>query len=110
MKVISVKNPREFWDTWIGQWRGNDSDLPFAFAEAFAKEQLAPVIPLLERAAEFCSDNPPDKDWFRDYFLFTGDHMILTDEGWEPGNLIEQIRKDNDDPEWEPDDEINAPL
>jgi hypothetical protein len=67
------------------------------------------AMSLVERAAEVFSDNPPDYEWFRDYYLISGEHMILTDEGWEPGNLKEQIRKDCDDPEWEPNDEVNIP-
>lgn len=27
----------------------------------------------------------PNSGWFPRYFALTGDHMILTDEGWESG-------------------------
>lgn len=64
----------------------------------------------MERAAEFFSDNPPDSQWFRDYYLIKGEHVILTDEGWVPGETLEQERKDMDDPDWQPDDEVNAPV
>ena len=52
------------------------------------------AVSLLERAAEYLGDNPPDTDWFRDYYLLTGDHVILTDEGWEPASCKEQLLTD----------------
>lgn len=36
----------------------------------------------------------PDADWWRDYFLLAGLHMVLTPYGWEPGDV-----KDEYDPE-----------
>lgn len=68
------------------------------------------AMSLVERTAEATGDNPVDDQWFRDYFLITGEHMILADGSWEPGKLKEQIREDNGTPDWEPDDEVNAPV
>lgn len=42
---------------------------------------------LLERAATLMEDRliTSDVNWWREYFIFTGEHMILTDEGWVEG-------------------------
>jgi hypothetical protein len=49
------------------------------------EQKLRDALSLLERvvAAEI---QAPDPQWFRDYFLLTGQHMILTEEGWESGD------------------------
>jgi hypothetical protein len=49
------------------------------------KEKLKKALDLLERAVAD-EIRAPDPQWFRDYFLLTGQHMILTDEGWEDGS------------------------
>lgn len=48
---------------------------------------------LLERFVELYGETPlsgsmiaPGRKLWRDYYEFMGDHMILTDEGWEPGS------------------------
>lgn len=65
------------------------------------------AMDLLERAADHMSDNPPDCDWFHDLYLLTGEHMILTDEGWQPGNCKQAILDEyGDDAILE---EVNAP-
>lgn len=48
---------------------------------------------LLVRAADYFSsaETTPDKDWFKDFYLLTGEHMVLTDEGWEFGASKEDI-------------------
>lgn len=40
---------------------------------------------LLERAGEKLGEDPPDTHWWEDWFTLIGEHVILTDEGWEPG-------------------------
>ena len=70
-------------------------------------DKLEQAMNLLDRAAEAFSDNAPDPKWFRDYYLLTGDHMILGEEGWEPASSRESYLAE--DPEWEPLDEVNAP-
>jgi len=62
---------------------------------------------LLEHLIEFVDEEAPDPYWWRDYFVLTGDHMILTEEGWEPGES--KAKYQADDPKWEPLDEVNAP-
>ncbi len=55
---------------------------------AALRAENAKALELLER---FVTKNeelpPPDAHWYQEYFELTGDgeHMILTDEGWEPG-------------------------
>lgn len=69
--------------------------------------KLESAMNLLERSAEVFAENPPDAGWFRDYFLLTGEHMILVDESWEPGSSLAEYRKE--DAEFQPDDEVNVP-
>jgi hypothetical protein len=40
---------------------------------------------LLERVVA-TEMSAPDKTWFQEYFALTGEHMVLTDEGWIPGS------------------------
>lgn len=57
---------------------------------------------LLERAV--ATEMPaPDKTWFQEYFALTGEHMILTDEGWTSGNDKAACKPE------EILDEVNAP-
>ena len=48
------------------------------------EEKYDKAMDLLERVAVYI-ERSPDTNWWRDYFLLTGDHMICTDEGWQPG-------------------------
>ena len=82
------------------------------FTEKPIDDVPAPVRSLLARAAEFCTENAPDREWFRDYYLLTGEHMILTDEGWCWGSCKESLLKDypNEKPEDIILDEVNAPV
>lgn len=32
-------------------------------------------------------ERPPDNNWWRDYFRLSGDHVVLTEEGWEPASI-----------------------
>lgn len=67
---------------------------------------------LLDRAAErLCDDRAPDATWWRELFVLTGQHMILTDEGWEPGeNKQTYIEEWAKNPEWSDPilDEVNG--
>jgi hypothetical protein len=65
------------------------------------------AMSLLERVAGWLEGQAPDSTWWKDYFALTGDHMILTDEGWESGaGKAAYIAEDAD---WKPLDEVNAP-
>ena len=69
---------------------------------------------LLDRFVELYGETPlagamiePGMRLWRDYYLWTGDHMILSDEGWEPGEVKAGYLE-----EYGPDsilDEVNAP-
>jgi hypothetical protein len=68
--------------------------------------KLTAAMGLLERVATHLDDSqPPDGRWWRDYFVLTGDHMILTDEGWESGDSKESYADAPDSIL----DEVNAP-
>jgi hypothetical protein len=75
------------------------------------KEQLEVAMALLERAAWVCSESAPDREWFKDYYLLTGDHMILTDEGWCSGLCKDSLLRDYpyEKPQVVILDEVNAP-
>lgn len=51
----------------------------------------------------------PDPTWYREYYMLTGDHMVLTEEGWIPAacNTPEHLGADYDPAEVL--DEVNAP-
>jgi hypothetical protein len=66
-------------------------------------DRLIHAMDLLERAEPKFEDGGPDVDWHRDFFLLTGDHMICTDEGWQPGDT--EPRPDADEILCE----VNAP-
>lgn len=58
------------------------------------------AMELLKRVVE--KETPaPDAQWFTDYFTLTGDHMILTEEGWEPGDVKKVYMDDwEKNPDW----------
>ena len=50
---------------------------------------------LLERFVDLYGETPlqgsmiePGLKLWRDYWIYSGQHMILTDEGWEPGECL----------------------
>lgn len=78
----------------------------FELSEIEMVDRIEAAEDLLKRVARNMEEAPAfDPEWWRDYYLFTGEHMILTDEGWEPGDCKESLMED----EAEILDEINAP-
>ena len=70
------------------------------------EEKLAKAMDLLDRAAERIADSPaPDERWWLDLFALTGQHMILTDEGWEPGESKQSYLD-----EWAKEPEYSNPI
>lgn len=68
---------------------------------------------LLERFVDLYSEAPIPSSMieigrklWRDYYEFSGLHMILTDEGWEPGEIKQSYLDDDPDSIL---DEVNAP-
>lgn len=76
------------------------------------REKLELAMDLLFRA-EANEMLAPDQDWYRDYYVLTGSHMILTDEGWCPGDckqsLIDEYLGDGEAVDNVILDEVNAP-
>ncbi len=78
-------------------------------------EDEVQALKLLERATALLEDVPckSDPTFWHDYLLFTGNHMICTEEGWEPGDakgIYEQMAKENGVPLSDfIIDEVNAP-
>lgn len=64
------------------------------------------AMTVLEHLGELF-EHAPDPQWWRDFHLLTGQHMILWEEGWEPGECKAAYLAE--DPKWEPLDEINIP-
>lgn len=63
---------------------------------AVIRDSQKPASQKLETAWKFIDamdpltdyiEQVPDAHWLKDYYLLTGDHMILTEEGWECGGL-----------------------
>lgn len=50
-------------------------------------ERLEESVDLLHLIADHLETAPGPKDWWKRYFVFIGQHMVLTEEGWEPGDL-----------------------
>lgn len=79
-------------------------------ADFYSRDEWGPndeAADLLERAVDIIIEHEvgsgDDHEFWRDYFDFTGEHMVLTDEGWEPGEVKQS---------YGPDDiheELNAP-
>ena len=79
-----------------------------------AESRLVTATDLLERIVSSINDRPVgDTSWWRDFFLFTGQHMILTNEGWESGesrqSYIDMATKDGYGIADLILDEVNAP-
>jgi hypothetical protein len=51
----------------------------------FRKGEAEKAFDLLERAVGMMEHAAPDKTWFEEYFALTGEHMILTEDGWTEG-------------------------
>lgn len=51
-------------------------------------------------------DPAPDEDWFRDFYTLTGDHVVLTEEGWIPAD--QNTREITGEEPMEILDEVNA--
>lgn len=63
-------------------------------------------IQFVDAISEFL-DEAPDDNFFRDLFVLTGDHMVLTEEGW-----ITAESNTDEETNGEPSevlDEVNAP-
>lgn len=61
---------------------------------------------MLEVVADL-NDAGPDENWFRDYYLITGEHMQLTEEGWVPAEMNTREYTGEDPAEIL--DEVNTP-
>jgi hypothetical protein len=76
-------------------------------------EKMEFAMDLLERVDKN-ETLPPDATWYRDYYVLTGEHMILTDEGWCPGMekqaLIDEYLEDGEATDTLILDEVNAPV
>lgn len=76
-------------------------------------EKFAKAMILLDRITSRVEIVPGDPTFWRDYYSFTGRHMIMTDEGWEPGEckteLLEEYRADGESEDTIILDEVNAP-
>ncbi len=73
-----------------------------------AQQKLAKAMDLLDRASSRFEDaTPPDATWYKELFLLTGEHMILTEEGWAGGeSKASQLEECGEESIL---DEVNAP-
>lgn len=71
-----------------------------------ARQRLA--MHMLSHLEELWKDVSPDGEWYREFYLLTGDHMQLTEEGWIPAdqNTFEATGA----APMEVLDEVNAPV
>lgn len=71
-----------------GSWVYEGDDLPGQIVPHLQPlvGELQALQALVMEAADYFADRPaPSRDWWRRYYLTTGDHMICTKEGWESG-------------------------
>ena len=52
-----------------------------AEGKTIAQSKIERALDLLDALSDFF-DVAPDANYIRDIYLITGDHMVLTDEGW----------------------------
>lgn len=94
------------WEGKIPSKLYNDGKLfPLGLNEL--KRKLGKTMDLLRQAGEYLEEHPPTRTWWKEYLELTGEHWVLTEEGWEPGYVVSSYKEE--DPEWKPLDEINAP-
>lgn len=70
-------------------------------------ETLGALEVALDVACDIFNERAPDAKWFRDYFSLTGDHWVLTEEGWIPAEMNTREATGSDPVEVL--DEVNAP-
>jgi hypothetical protein len=71
----------------------------------FVFDRLTKAMALLERAAGAFERETPDAEWFGELYELTGEHMLRTEEGWQPGTEKQTCI----DEEIEILEEVNAP-
>lgn len=76
----------------------NDALAFQAMAAAYEK-----AIGLLERV-----ESPPDMNWFKELWSLTGEHMVLTEEGWIPAECNTREHTGSDPADVL--DEVNKPI
>jgi hypothetical protein len=75
-------------------------------SQAMTQSKLSRCLDFLNAISDFY-DYGPDKTYLRDLYLVTGDHMVLTEEGWIPA-ASNTFQETGDDP-MEVLDEVNKP-
>lgn len=67
------------------------------------------MLTAIEVVADLLAEQePPDETWWREKFLFTGEHMVETDDGWIPA-AMNTAEVCGDEGPSEVLDEVNAP-
>jgi len=61
----------------------------------------------IDVAADLVGEKAPDATWFREYYEITGDHMVLTEDGWIPAEF--NTREITGEDPAEVIEEVNAP-
>ena len=56
-------------------------------SEGISDDDLPDTMDLV--AEIFAEREAPDKTWWQDLYSLTGEHMVLTDEGWCPAEFVE---------------------
>lgn len=77
-----------------------------SFGKTVDQSKVSRILPVLKSLTDLFEEGP-DKDWWHDYLLLTGKHMVCTEEGWiqATDNTREVMGKDP----MEVLDEVNAP-
>lgn len=83
------------------------NDLSRSTLTATADALLPRAVEALDSLYELFDEIAPDTQWMRDYYLVNGEHAILGEYGWEPGENLASYRSET--PDWQPLDEVNAP-
>lgn len=82
--------PEEDWHNCDAMGCGTLSHVVYRFRKGEAQK----AFELLERAVGMMENEAPDKTWFQEYFALTGEHVILTEDGWTGGASKGSYRPD----------------
>lgn len=109
--VAFPKSKRSEFEKQAAQLMGAAHRDAFMAAMQRLPEHAKKAVELLDKFVEVYGETPlggsmiePGLKLWRDYYEWTGDHMVLTEEGWERAKDIEAS-----DEEIEIFDEVNAP-
>lgn len=56
----------------------------YVYSQLTTEEEIDTALMIVE---DLVGDIGPDINWWKDFYLYNGDHMHLTEEGWAPAEM-----------------------